>query len=78
MDVNATGRVIHALAALRDSDGNVQVAAVNLGISKETLLRALAEVGPKFYEELGDGRILPTPMGLRFADRVGTFPYVNW
>jgi len=78
MDVHATGRVIHALAALRDCNGNVEEAAVKLGISEETLIRALAEVGSNFYDRLDDGRICPTPMGLRFAGRVGTFPRVNW
>ena len=78
MDVNSTGRIIHALAALRDSNGDIERAAAAKGISPETLLRALSEAGSNFYAQAGDGRILPTEMGLRFAGQEGAFPYVNW
>jgi len=78
MNAQSAGRVIHALAALRDCDGNAANAASKLGISEETLIRALAEVGSNFYDQTGDGRIIPTHMGLRFAEAIDTFPYVNW
>jgi len=78
MDIHTTGRAIHALAALRDCNGNVAEAAVKLGISQEMLVSALTEVGPTFYEQPGDGKIIPSEVGLRFATRVDMFPYVNW
>ncbi|MDQ3742091.1 MAG: hypothetical protein M3389_14215 [Actinomycetota bacterium] len=78
MDVNSTGRVIHALAALRDADGDVATAAASKGIPPEILIRALAEGGANFYEQTPDGRVRPTAMGLRFAEQEAAFPYVNW
>lgn len=78
MDINSTGRIVHALAALRDAEGDVQQAASRLGISEETLRRAIAEGGATFFEEGAAGTVKPTAMGSRFADRADTFPYVNW
>lgn len=78
MDVNSTGRVIHALAALRDAAGDVAAAAASKGISEQTLLRALSEGGAILYKREADGRIVPTATGLRFAERTHAFPHVNW
>jgi len=78
MDIHTTGRAIHALAALRDCNGNVAEAAAKLDITPKQLVGALAEVGPAFYEQRADGKMVPTQIGLRFATRVETFPYVNW
>ena len=78
MDIQTTGQVIHALAALRDCNGNLAQAAARLGVSEDAIRRALAQAGPNFYTQSADGSIQPTEMGLRFADRVGTFPHVNW
>ena len=77
-DINSTGRVIHALAALRDADGDVAKAAAAKGISPDALLKALAEGGANFYATSDDGRIRPTETGLRFANQVAAFPHVNW
>jgi hypothetical protein len=78
MDTHTTGRAIHALAALRDCNGDVAAAATKLGTSQERLISALRAVGPTFYEQSGDGKILPSEVGLRFASRADMFPYVNW
>jgi len=72
MDVNATARAIHLLAALRDCEGSVGAAAAKLGISEEKLLSALHEVGSNFSERSSDGRVYPTPMG--FDSRNGPRP----
>jgi DNA-binding transcriptional LysR family regulator len=78
MDTHIAGRAIHALAALRDCNGNIAEAAAKLGISQNRLVGALAEAGPAFYEQLNDRTIIPSELGLRFASRVDVFPYVNW
>ncbi len=78
MDINSTGRVIHALAALRDANGDIGAAASAKGISEEVLLRALSEGGSNFYEKTPDGRIVPTATGLGFADQIHAFPHVTW
>jgi hypothetical protein len=78
LDRQTGGRVIHALAALRDCCGDVAGAAAKLDISQEQLIAAIEEVGPNFYEMPGDGRVLPSRIGLRFADQVDVFPYVSW
>ena len=78
MDVHETGRAIHALAALRDSNGEVDRAAQVLGISPAKLVQAVEGGGAALYERLGDGRIMPTQMGLGFAERSSTFPHVSW
>jgi hypothetical protein len=78
MDIQTTRRVIHALAALRDHNGDVAGAAGKLGISEKVLIQAVASGGPNLFEQSGDGKIQPTHMGLRFAARVDDFPYANW
>lgn len=78
MDIHSTGRAIHALAALRDSNGDVAKAAGRLGIRPDQVVEAVETGGSALYERLGDGRIMPTQMGLGFAERISTFPYVNW
>lgn len=78
LDTKETGRVIHALAAVRDSEGSPQAAAAKLGISEELLLATLSAVSPKFCSHDADGVIRLTPMGSRFADQTGVFPWVNW
>jgi hypothetical protein len=78
LDVNATGRAIHALAALRDANGDIVSAAAKLGIAEAVLLQAVSEAGPKLFQQAADGSINPTQMGLRFAEQVHAFPYVNW
>ena len=78
MDTHAAGRAIHALAALRDCNGNIAEAATKLDISQKRLVSALAEAGPAFYEQPNERTIIPSELGLRFASRVDMFPYVNW
>lgn len=78
MDINATARVTHALAALQAADGDVAQAAASQGITSERLRAALAEGGGNFYEVHPDGRIVPTPLGERFAERASVFPSVSW
>lgn len=78
VDVNSTGRTIHALAALRDSNGDVAKAARRLGVRADQVVGAVETGGGALYERLGDGRIMPTQMGRGFADRVSTFPHVSW
>lgn len=78
MDKQTGAQVVHALAALRDCNGNVAEACAKLDISAEQLLRPLEEVGSNFYEMTGDGRIVPSIVGLRFASQIDIFPYANW
>lgn len=78
MDKQTCARVIHALAALRDCNGDVEKAAAKLGTSPEYMTGALAEAGPNFYVDPGDGRLIPSQMGLRFATQVHVFPHVSW
>lgn len=73
-----TGRAIHTLAALRDANGDVILAANQLGVSPVKVVDAVEGGNSALYERQADGRILPTAMGLRFADRVSTFPHVSW
>ena len=78
MDVNETGRVIHALAAVRAADGAVAVAAHKLGISQSALHRVLAPSSGKFWTVGVGGKVALTGMGNDFPDRISVFPYVNW
>lgn len=78
MDVNETGRVIHALDAIRRADGDLTKAAALTSTSAGRLQEVLDPSAGRFWNLTPDGRIRLTPMGDGFADRVATFPRVNW
>ena len=53
-------------------------AAGLVGVAPNRLQGVLSPSEGKFWSYLPDGSVRLTPMGEGFADRVSTFPRVNW